>query len=282
MYNSTQASKYLLIGFLTIHSGVTFAQNIDASSLDDYQRAQYFINPNQSKVYEAYVSPNWVNEGDVFWYEKNGIDLKEYYLVDPKKKSRVSLFNRHVLAQKLQESSNDTINANDLPIRNLKYDDVTGSIEFRYGDNSYTYNIAKDILDKLHDPYEPLPSERLSPDGRFVAFVENYNLFIKEVATEAEIQLTHNGEMYFAYATTTESNLSYVTNIRRNWPVSPVLEWSNDSKKILTHQLDERKVASTHLLQMAEVDESLRPILYTYKYPVPTDSIIPYAYPSCN
>lgn len=279
MYYSTQASKYLLVGFLIIHSGVTFAQNIETSSLEDYQRAQYFINPNQSKVYEAYIIPNWIKEGDAFWYEKKGIDVKEYFLVDPRNKSKEPLFNRHDLAKKLQESSSDTIDANDLPIRKLKYDDATKSIEFRFGDNYYTYNISNDILETLPDPYEPLPTESLSPDGRFVAFVKNFNLFIKEVATAEEIQLTHDGEKHFAYATTTESNLGYVTAIRQNLPVSPVLEWSSDSKRILTIQVDERRVASTHLLQMADTDESLRPILYTYKYPVPSDSIIPLAYP---
>jgi len=279
MYSSTQTSKYLLIGILIILSWGTFAQNQDSTPLNDYQRAQYFINPNQSKVYEAYVSPNWINEGAAFWYEKKGIDIKEYFLVDPKNKSKKPLFNRHMLAQRLQVSVKDTIDANDLPIRNLKYDYATGRIEFRFRDKYYTYNNSLNILDTLPDPYEPLPTESLSPNAKFVAFVKDYNLFIKEVATNQEIQLTYDGKKHFAYATTTESNLHYISDIRSNQPVLPVLEWSPDSRMILTHQLDERMVASTYLLQMVDTDESLRPILYSYKYPVPGDSIIPLAQP---
>ena len=43
--------------------------------------------------------------------------------------------------------------------------------------------------------------------------------------------------------------------------------------------MDEREVKETHLLQSINTDESLRPILYTYKYPVPGDSIVPLSYP---
>ncbi|MBO6794408.1 MAG: DPP IV N-terminal domain-containing protein [Balneolaceae bacterium] len=266
--------------FLLMNSGsLVFAQFQNSSSLEDYQRAQYFLSSTLSPVYEAFVSPNWTSDGEAFWYEKKGVKLTEYFLVEPQNKSKKPLFDRGKLAQKLQELSSDSINIYQLPIRNLSYDDEIGSLQFRYGNNLYAYDITNNHLEALPEPYAPLPTESLSPDGSLVAYVKDYNLYIREVDNKEEIQLTFDGEKHFAYATTTETNLSYVTSIRNNWPVPPVLAWSKDSKKILTHQLDERKVESTHLLQMVDTDESLRPMLYTYKYPVPGDSIIPLAYP---
>ena len=198
---------------------------------------------------------------------------------DPGSKTKRPLFDRYILAQALLEFSGDTIDANNLPINNLKYDHSEQNIKFNSDGKLFMYDVANNVLDSLSKQFVPLPSENMSPDGKLVAFVKNYNLFIKEVASGNEAQLTFDGEKHFAYATTTESNLNYVTAIRRKWPVSPILDWSPDSKKILTHQLDERRVISTHLLQMVDTDESLRPILYTYKYPVPGDSILPLAYP---
>ncbi|MDA3952131.1 MAG: DPP IV N-terminal domain-containing protein [Bacteroidales bacterium] len=271
--------KYLLAGFLLISIGVAFAQDQERSPLNDYQKAQYFLNPNQSKIYEAFIDPNWVGIDDIFWYEKKGINIKEYLLVNLDLKEKRPLFDRDRLAHELSEFSNDTVDANNLPLQKLEYDHFKKKIKFNFKNKLLIFDIKNNTLDSLTKQFVPLYSECLSPDGKIIAFVKNYNLFIKELASDNEIQITFDGEKHFSYATTTESNLSYVTNIRRKRPVSPVLEWSPDSKKILTYQLDERRVSSTHLLQMIDTDESLRPILYTYKYPVPGDSIIPLAYP---
>jgi dipeptidyl aminopeptidase/acylaminoacyl peptidase len=271
--------KYLLVGLLMISIVSAFAQNQESSALNDYERAQYFLNPHQSKIYEAFVSPNWVGTDDIFWYEKKGIDVKEYLLVIPGSKEKRPLFDRNKLTQALLKFTEDTIDENDLPIKKIEYDHIKKNIKFNFKDKLFSYDIENNILDSLNKPFMPLPSQSLSPDGKLVAFVKDYNLFVKEVDADIEVQLTFDGEKHFAYATSPESNLYHVTAICRKWPVPPVLKWSSDSKFILANQLDERKVKSTYLLQMVDTDESLRPVLYEYKYPVPGDSVVPLAYP---
>jgi hypothetical protein len=78
------------------------------------------------------------------------------------------------------------------------------------------------------------PDSILSPDGKYAAFIRNWNLWIKEVASGKEIALTADGVENFGYAT---DNAGWKHSDR------PVLSWSPDSKKIATFQQDQRHVS---------------------------------------
>ncbi|MFT2089843.1 DPP IV N-terminal domain-containing protein [Paraglaciecola sp. 2405UD69-4] len=272
-----------LILFLLIFGFPTQAEDTKeaeaAHSLERYERAQYFLNAKQSKVYEAYITANWIDDGETFWYEKDGVKAKEYFLVIPNKKLKKPLFDRQKLALALQKSTEEKIDSDHLPITIKKYDHQAQSLEFSYLEKSFVYYLNEGVLNDAPDTFLPSPTESLSPDGNWVAYVKEYNLFVRNVDSDEETQLTFDGLKHFAYGTNTESSLYHISQTRGQWPIPPVLAWSPDSSKILTHQLDERKVVSTHLLQMTDVGKSLRPIIHTYKYPVPSDTNVPLAYP---
>jgi len=103
--------------------------------------------------------------------------------------------------------------------------------------------------------------EVLSPDGKYAAFIQSWNLWIKEVATGSEKALTSDGEENFGYATD-----------NAGWRKSdkPVLSWSPDSKKIATFQQDQRHVSNMYLVKT----KTGAPELKEWKYPLPGDSDI--------
>ena len=68
-----------------------------------------------------------------------------------------------------------------------------------------------------------------SPEKKRAAFIRNYNLWVRDVATGKETQLTKDGVKDFGYAT---DNAGWTKSDR------PVLVWSPDSKKIATFQHD--------------------------------------------
>jgi len=104
-------------------------------------------------------------------------------------------------------------------------------------------------------------NEVLSPDGKFVAFIRDWNLWIKEVASGKEIALTTDGVKDFGYAT---DNAGWIHSDR------PVLSWSPDSKKIATFQQDQRHVSNMYLVKT----KVGAPELQEWKYPIPGDSEI--------
>jgi dipeptidyl aminopeptidase/acylaminoacyl peptidase len=101
-----------------------------------------------------------------------------------------------------------------------------------------------------------------SPDGKSTAFIRDWNLWVRDTASGKEVQLTKDGAKDFGYAT---DNAGWTKSDR------PILQWSPDSKKIATFQMDERNVGEMYL-----VDTSVgHPKLQAWKYPLAGDAVLP-------
>ncbi|HEX7369254.1 MAG TPA: DPP IV N-terminal domain-containing protein [Rhodanobacteraceae bacterium] len=98
----------------------------------------------------------------------------------------------------------------------------------------------------------------LSPDGKQLAFVRNWNLWVRNLQTGKETQLTTDGVKDYGYAT---QNAGWVHGN------GAILRWSPDSKKIATYRQDQRQVGD-----MYTVDTRVgHPKLDAWKYPLPGD-----------
>jgi dipeptidyl aminopeptidase/acylaminoacyl peptidase len=103
--------------------------------------------------------------------------------------------------------------------------------------------------------------EARSPDGKRIAFIRDWNLWVRDIATGKETALTRDGVKDFGYAT---DNAGWSRSDR------PILVWSPDSKKIATFQQDQRRVGEMYL-----VDTSVgHPTLQAWKYPLPGDEVV--------
>jgi len=101
-------------------------------------------------------------------------------------------------------------------------------------------------------------NEVISPDGKYAAFIRNWNLWIKEIATGKERALTTDGVENFGYAT---------DNAGWKHSDAPILSWSPDSRKIATFQQDQRHVSNMYLVKT----KVGAPELKEWKYPIPGD-----------
>src|SRR5262249_46080630 len=93
------------------------------------------------------------------------------------------------------------------------------------------------------------------------AFIRDWNLWVRDVATRRETQLTKDGVKDFGYAT---DNAGWTRSDR------PILVWSPDSKRIATFQQDQRRVGEMYLVDTT----TGHPNLQAWKYPLPGDAII--------
>lgn len=103
--------------------------------------------------------------------------------------------------------------------------------------------------------------EIVSPDGTKAAFIKDWNLWVRDIATKKEMQLTKDGVENFGYAT---DNAGWKHSNRA------ILLWSPDSKKIATFQQDQRNVSDMYLV----TTNVGAPKLEAWKYPLPTDKEI--------
>src|SRR6185437_7391609 len=98
----------------------------------------------------------------------------------------------------------------------------------------------------------------LSPNGKLLAFVRDWNLWVRDLATGKETQLTRDGVKDYGYAT---QNAGWVHGD------GAIVRWSPDSKKIATYRQDQRGVG-----EMYTVDTRVgHPKLDAWPYPLPGD-----------
>ena len=105
------------------------------------------------------------------------------------------------------------------------------------------------------------PNAVVSPDGRKAAFIRDWNLWMRDLTTKKETQLTVDGVKDFGYAT---DNAGWIHSDRA------IVAWSPDSKKIATFQQDQRLVSDMYLV----TTNVGAPRLEQWKYPLPGDPII--------
>ncbi|MEA9826462.1 S9 family peptidase [Xanthomonas campestris pv. raphani] len=98
----------------------------------------------------------------------------------------------------------------------------------------------------------------LSPDKTREAFIRNWNLWLRELATGKETQLTRDGVENFGYAT---------DNAGWQHSDNAIVAWSPDSRKIATFQQDQRKTGDMYLVST----KLGHPELQSWKYPLAGD-----------
>ena len=114
---------------------------------------------------------------------------------------------------------------------------------------------------KIKNPYSINRNEFISPNGFLAAFIDNYNLWIRDLKTNELTQLTFDGEKNYGYAT---NNAGWIKTD------GPVLKWNLSSDKIATFRQDARGVGEMYLT----TTNVGHPKLQAWKYALPGDEKI--------
>lgn len=248
------------------------AQQPTALTAKDYEHAESFMSYNTEPLVDhGNVRPNWL-PGDKFWFRDLNSKGSEFILVDPVRKSKSAAFDQQKLASALSAATGNKYEALMLPFQTFTFSADGKSIVFKANDKQWkcdlqTYNLNIDT-NRLTDASSRQLGRRgrsgnevLSPDGKKEAFIRDYNLWVRDVNTKKETQLTTDGVKNFGYAT---------DNAGWTHSDAPILLWSPDSKKIATNKQDERNVSDMYLV----TTNVGKPTLKAWKYPLPGDKEI--------
>jgi dipeptidyl aminopeptidase/acylaminoacyl peptidase len=227
---------------------------------DDYARAEKFLNYSANPlVLHAGVQPVWLPD-DRFWYRTTTENGTEFVLVDPARGVRLPAFDQARLAVALSAAAGARYEAYRLPFTTFRFEDDGRSMAFTIRDKRWTCDTRGDKCAPSTRPAAP-PDSVISPDGKRAAFIRDFNLWVRDLASDKDTQLTRDGVEDFGYAT---DNAGWVRSKR------PVVLWSPDSTKIATFQHDGRGVKEMYLVHTAVG----HPTLEAWKYPLVGDQKI--------
>ncbi|MGE3615593.1 MAG: DPP IV N-terminal domain-containing protein [Gemmatimonadales bacterium] len=244
------------------------AQQSRAVTAEDYARAEGTLATKLANLVDhGPVRPNWI-DGGRFWYRNALAQGAEFILVDSDRKRRDRAFDHERLAAALARAADTAVTATGLTLTDMTPDGKGWKLTFSVGRRAFVCDGAGAACTANgraaarggfgRGGQAPVVN---SPDGTKAAFIRANNLWVRDVASGQETQLTTDGQEDFGYAT---NNAGWVKGD------NPVLVWSPDSKKIATFQHDGRKVGMMYLVNT----QVGHPQLEAWKYPLPGDSAI--------
>ena len=176
------------------------------------------------RVFKDRIAPHWFHDNTRFWYRNNlRGGTKEFIVVDAIRGTRELAFDHAKLASGLSKAAGAEHAADKLPFDSIEFIDDDKAIRFNVGDegwkcalNSYecsrtdakasaassseTNSAAEgEPRTRRGRDQRPRESSDRSPDGKWIASVKDYNVFIRSRDQEKEIQLSTDGKEGLAY-----------------------------------------------------------------------------------
>ncbi|TMI63574.1 MAG: S9 family peptidase [Bacteroidetes bacterium] len=238
----------------------------------DYQQAENLLGGNiQRYIDRGNVGANWM-PGDKFWYRVLTPTGSEFIMVDAVKGTKSAAFDHEKMAEGLSKATGRSYKASMLPFQNINFSLDGKAIIFNADRKQWRYDLQSGIVSTDTAINNAMQSgqggfrgaglEVMSPDRTKAVFIKDYNLWVRDVKTKEEKQLTTDGIKDFGYAT---DNAGWKASDRA------IVKWSPDSKKIATFKQDQRNVGDMYL---ASTNVG-HPTLKAWKYPLPGDKEIP-------
>lgn len=256
----------LIAAMATVMCGLEDVQAQGTRS--DYERANSFRSRMSKKVFKASVNANWFAENTRFWY-RNDLSggRREFAVVDAAKGKRQPAFDHARLAASLGKATERKVDAERLPIDAIEFDAEAKTLRIACRGKGWTcdlrtYELAKDAKPiraaarRRSPPRSRGPSgsreSSKSPDRKWVAFIKDHNLFIRQEKDGREVRLTKDGKQGHAYRSS--------------------VSWSPDSKKLVSMRVLEAPARKVYLVESSPPDQ-LQPKLHSYEYRKPGDPI---------
>lgn len=244
------------------------------ASLEDYERAWDLQEQFDGTAHHVInVSPHWADDANTFWYRRSVEGGDEFMRVDAEQETKEPAFNHQRLANSLNQKDGESYTAYTLPFRSFEFVNNNQAIEFSLNDSIYTCTLSqyrcdveeddtesggwsgwgawdRDITPDDHSHSEESES---SPDEKYVAFVRNYNVVIKEMDSDSVIFRSSDGSEgnYYDYD-------SFV--------------WSPDSKKLVANRVVPGYERKIHYVESSP-EEQLQPLHRSRTYIKPGDAL---------
>jgi dipeptidyl aminopeptidase/acylaminoacyl peptidase len=234
------------------------AQAPAALTAADYARAEKFMGYNVNPLVDhGSLRPHWLAD-DRFWYRDSTGPGVQFLVVDAPTGVRTPAFDHGKLAAALTTASGKAFDSQKLPFTQIEFSEDQRSVLFDM--TGMRWKCVRDGSECVAEK-SGARDGAISPDKKRTAFIRDYNLWVRDIATGKETQLTKDGAKDFGYATD-----------NAGWTHSDgaIVRWSPDSKKIATFQQDQRGVGEMVLMETRVG----HPVVQAWKYPLPGDQVV--------
>lgn len=195
---------------LLFFAGNMLAQNIPIKKANYELVARFSPEKLKKMVFNASIDPHYLKLSDNFWYSYETPEGKTFYLVDPVKKTKSTIFDNVKLTTELTRIIKDPFGAKHLPIKEIKFTKDEKAVRFEVESSQeveekemeeeeeedveekekekktkkkifyFEYDLATGKLTHLEDYKKPPEKPKwanISPDSSNILFARNHNLY---------------------------------------------------------------------------------------------------------
>ena len=220
----------------------------------DYKNAMQHLSMDKY-VYNKIDRKNWTGTNHIA-YSKNTKEGKVFMLVNIDTKTASVAFDHQRLASSLSNLLEENFSTSELPFNTFELENEN-QISFEIKGKKYVCDLDSYKCSEI-EKIKKNRSEYISPNGKLAAYIDAYNLWIRNIETGKKTQLTFDGQKDYGYAT---NNAGWTKKD------GPVLKWSPNSNKIATFQQDALGVGEMYLVST----KVGHPKLEAWKHPLPGD-----------
>ncbi|MXW00593.1 MAG: prolyl oligopeptidase family serine peptidase [Holophagales bacterium] len=243
-----------------------------------------------SLIFNETVTPHWIGDGEAFWYRSDDRDGHRFWRVEPlaSDERRRPAFDHARLAASLSGLRDVPAEPLALPFETIdlsKDGEVSFQIPGEKGPESFRCTVDGVECSRVEAPAAPVEEKGEkeetpplpSPDGAYSLLVRDHDLYLVTTESGEERRLTDNGVPFHDYASHPEARTSTITEKRAGIVRPPSALWSPNGRTALTVRLDQREVGEMHVLQTTDLGDGARPVLHTFRMPIPGDEGVPWS-----
>jgi dipeptidyl aminopeptidase/acylaminoacyl peptidase len=216
------------------------------------------------------INANW--QGDGFWYVKRlAGNQQEYEYVNAVTGVKSKAFDQMRLAEGIKAATGKSVDAMKLGISKIFFNADKSAVTFKKDSvwlqcnlNNYKASKSTDTTYNFYDNEKPLQSrtyrwesvqkDSVSPDKKWAAYSKGGNLFVKEISSGKESQITQDGSLDKPYGE---------------------FSWSPDSKNVIGYLIDPKKSKEVYFV-LSSVSGTTRGQLKSHEYDQPGDEFTSY------
>ncbi|UCH13178.1 MAG: DPP IV N-terminal domain-containing protein [Bacteroidales bacterium] len=232
-------------------------------TISDYNRADSTAKFDDL-VYHGYIIPKWIDSTNNFWYKVKTRKGDEYFLIDAPKQKKKAAFDQEKLCARINSKTGKKHKPYSIPLMNISFSENLKELEFELDSFKWKCNLADYKLTRL-DKVKPEKRKYwaesrdelsnppvVSPDSSWTACIKNYNVYVKDIKTNKEHQLSYDGSEGEFY--------------------SSFILWSPDSRMLTTNKIRDNKKHYIYFVESSP-ENQLQPVLHKREYLKPGDAL---------
>ena len=259
MNHSLPNRVVMLFVTLILLSTSIYAQGTKA----DYERAQNLRKQFEGAVVNVAGRATWIEGTHTFWYRRSSRGGNEFMLFNAETLAKTRIFDHDKLAAGLSSAAGEKYKPLELPFANFTFVNNANAIQFAVTDNTWRCDLGSYLCTRVErrgglgfvsgQQNRTTDQPKPSPDGKWEAYIKNYNLFIRSKDKKEDVELSWDGS-------------------ENNFYAFGSIAWSPDSKSIAAYRVRPGYHRKIQYIQSSPLDQ-LQPKYSTIEYAKPGDTL---------